>query len=91
MTTKDAGVSVVAGQWYKLAAELDGFNKEIRFYIDDVLVSTHTSSDNLLYNGTISWGTQVSLGGVGIVKSAGTKNRDFYCDYQFAYIVKQKY
>lgn len=91
LTTKDAGVTVAAGQWYKVAVELNGFAKTITFFIDDVLVTTHTTSDNIFYNGTITWGAEMSLGGVGIIKSAGSTNRIAYCDYQFAYITKQKY
>lgn len=91
LTTKDTNVPLVAGQWYRFAYELDGFAKTINFYIDDVLVTTHTTADNILYNGTITWGVQLGLGGIGIFKSAGTTARVMYTDYIFGYITKQKY
>lgn len=91
LTIKNTSVAVTANTWVKLAVEVDSYADEIRFYINDVLVQTHTSADNTPLNGTITWGVNSGYGHAGILKTAGTTSRSMYLDYAFAYITKRKY
>lgn len=91
LTIKATSVPVVAGQWVKLAIEIDSYADEIKFYIDDVLVQTHTSADNTPLNGAITWGVNSGYGHAGILKTLGTNSRSLYLNYAFAYITKRKY
>lgn len=87
MTNKNTGITVTAGQWYKLAIEVNGYANTINFYIDDVLVTTHSGSDFIpLPNNTLSGSYNF-----GISKSAGTTARTFDIDYYLQYIIKAKY
>jgi hypothetical protein len=91
LTIKNTSVAVTAGTWVKLAVEIDGYAKTIKFYINDVLVQTHTSSDNIPLNGAITWGVNSGYGHAGIIKTVGTNSRSLYVDYVFAYLTKRKY
>lgn len=87
MTVKDTGVPVVAGQWYKMGIEVNGFTNTIYFYIDDVLVATHTSAENI----PVPNSTNNNQYNYGIAKQAGTTARVMDVDYAISYIVKQSY
>lgn len=90
LTIKNTSVAVTAGTWVKLAIEVDSYANEIKFYINDVLVQTHTSSDNTPLNGAVTWGNS-GYGHAGIIKTAGTTSRTLLVDYVSAYVTKQKY
>lgn len=89
MTYKDCGVTVAANTWYKLGMEVNGYTKVINFYINDVLVTTHSTAggDNIpMPNATVN--NQYNFG---IAKSAGTTTRQLYIDHAIQYIIKKKY
>lgn len=72
------GVTVTAGQWYTLMIE--DVPGTVMFYIDGVLVGTHTT--NLPNSSSTRWAP-----GAKIVKSIGTTTRMLYVDY-FAMITE---
>ena len=88
ITTKNTGVAVVAGTWYKIGIEIDGFARTIKFYIDDVLVTTHSGADNMPFDGNTFTG---GWGFIGLLKQAGSIPRFLRNDYVFSYIIKKKY
>ena len=63
-TATDTGVAVATGTYYRLSVYWDGTS--VRYYIDDVLVATHTTN---------IWSTAPSGVGCMILKSAGTNAR----------------
>lgn len=74
----DSGITVNAGQWYKLKVKVLNVGGVLtaRFYIDDVQVGGDITAN-------IPTGTSRICGyGVINLKSIGTTNRNIYCDYQ---------
>jgi hypothetical protein len=64
-------VPVVAGQWYKLKVVVNALNTQVDYYIDNILVASHTSGTGLLSLNLKTIRT----------KTAGTANRVMYVDY----------
>jgi hypothetical protein len=68
------GTVVTAGQWYKLAVEVNAAGTLVTYYIDDVSVGTIATN--------IPTGVGRTFGpAVKIEKSAGTTARTFLIDY----------
>jgi hypothetical protein len=85
----DTGVSPTAGVWQRLGIEIDGYANVIRFYIDDVLVVTHTGATDCIpvpSYGVVNTGYNTSM-----VKLAGTTNRTMEVDHVTQYVIKKKY
>lgn len=70
-TTTDTGVAVAADAWIKLRTEVNAAGTSVNFYINNVLVATHTTNITTAFIAPI----------IRINKSAGTAPRIFYCDY----------
>jgi hypothetical protein len=88
MTNKDTGVPVVANTWTRLAIETDGYGQVIRFYINDVLVTTHSTAngDNIpMPNSTVGYAYNF-----GIAKGSGTTARFFEIKEVLYYINKKE-
>jgi hypothetical protein len=75
-TTKDSGVAPSAGVYQILTIRVDSTGNNVYFYIDGVLVQTHTSSEDI----PISAGRQCGLG-LKIEKSVGSAARTVAVDY----------
>jgi hypothetical protein len=76
-TTTDSTITLVAATNYKLRIEINAAATSVVFYINGSSVATHTT------NIPTGAGRATALQ-VGIVKSAGTTNRDLLCDYIYA-------
>jgi hypothetical protein len=77
-TSSDSGITVVADTWYKLSWQANTDGTSVDFFIDDVLVGTHTTN--------IPSGTTFSLFyNTHIMKLAGTTDRSFYIDAYYVY------
>lgn len=88
MTYKDTGVPAVANTWVKLGIEVNGYTQEIFFYINDVLVTTHSTAngDNIpMPNGTVNPSYNF-----GVAKGAGTTARFFEIKEVLYYINKKE-
>jgi hypothetical protein len=70
-TNTDSGIDVVAATWYRLTAIMSQNGATVKFYIDGVLVATHTNNVPT---------THQIYQAVRIVKSAGTTSRSLICD-----------
>ena len=74
-TSTDTGIAVSAGTEVDLQFVINSDATSVGYYIDDVLVATHTTNIPTANNLTISWN---------IIKSAGTTERKgfgLYYDY----------
>jgi len=69
-TTTITTVPVVAGQWYVLKIVINSLGNSINFFIDNVLVATHTTNIPTLITPRVAK-----------VKTAGTTNRNSFLDY----------
>lgn len=71
ITATDSGVAAVAGSWVKLRIDINAAGNSITFYVNDVLVATHT--------------TNITAALVAprcrIIKVLGTTSRTAYIDY----------
>ncbi|RKS00408.1 hypothetical protein [Flavobacterium sp. 102] len=74
-TVSDTGVAIVAGTWVKLRIEINAAATSVVFKIDGVSVATHTTNIP-----TFSAGRFLNVK-QGIAKTAGTTNRNVFCDY----------
>ena len=75
-TRTSVGSNVVLQQWYKLAILVNAAGTSVEFYIDGLLVATHTTN--------IPTGTGKRMGsGYNMKKTVGTAQRDLWCDYIF--------
>lgn len=90
-TTKDTGVPFVAGTRMKLAIEIDGYARVIRFYINDALVTTHTSPDNVPFPNATTLVTGISPSMFNFDRLAGSTTRSFEVNYMFGYIIKKNF
>jgi hypothetical protein len=73
-TRTSVGANVVLQQWYKLAIEINTAGTSVAFYIDGILVATHTTD--------IPVGFTYRMGsGYNLRKTVGTAQRDLWCDY----------
>jgi hypothetical protein len=88
-TTKDTGVAVIAGTPIKLAYEVDGFAQKIYFYINDVLVTTHESPDNVPFTSATTLSGAMTPMGFNFDRLAGTASIHMWIDYVMAYILKK--
>lgn len=73
-TRTSVGSNVVLNQWYKLAIEVNAAGTSVAFYIDGVLVATHTTN---IPNG---FGQRMGSG-YNLRKTLGTAQVDVWCDY----------
>ena len=69
--------TVTAATWVKLRIEVNAAASSVGFYIDDVLVSTHTT------NIPTGAGRDTGYGSL-LIKSVGTTARTVDCDYMLA-------
>lgn len=77
-TMNVTSVPVVAGQWYKLKVIINTAGTQIDYYIDDVLVQSHTTN--------IPTGTAKPINPVHqIIKSSGTTPRLMLLDWVYIY------
>lgn len=90
MTNKDTGVPAVFGVRTKLAYKINGYTQAIYFYINDVLVTTHSTAggDNIPMPNASSVSAQYNGG---IYKTAGTENRNLIVDEVLYYTIKREY
>jgi hypothetical protein len=65
--------SVVASTWIKLRIEINASATSVSFYVNGILVATHTTN--------IPIPNRYILVKQGIAKTIGTTSRGFYCDY----------
>jgi hypothetical protein len=72
-TFTTTSVPVTASAWVKLRIEINASATSVEFYIDDVLVATHTTN-------IPSTSTALSISNA-IFKTIGTTNRQAYLDY----------
>jgi len=72
LTTTSVAVTTT---WTKLRIEINAAATSVTFYINDILVATHTQNIPTFANSRFLAIKQQ------IVKSAGTTNRSVYCDY----------
>lgn len=77
-TFTTTSIQVTANQWYKLTGIVNAAGTSVQFYIDDVLVATHTTNIPTAAMGFVS----------NLQKSAGTTARTTNLDYLY---FKQKY
>lgn len=84
-TTKDTNVPFVAGTPVKFAYEVDGYARTIYFYINDVLVTTHASPDNVPFPNATTLATSISAMAFNLKRTAGTAARSFSNNYIFGY------
>jgi len=73
VTNTTTSIPVVAGQWYKLRIDVNNTGDTIQFYINGVLVATHTTN-------VPAPTTQLSIISL-IVKTIGTTARTMQTDY----------
>lgn len=90
VTTKNSGVAAVANTWTKLAIEVNGYTETIYFYINDVLVTTHSTAngDNIPMPNASGVNSQYNFG---IAKSAGTNARVLQVDEVLYYLIRREY
>lgn len=70
-TTTDSGVAVAADTWYKLRIDINAAGSSITFYVNDVLVATHTTNiPSVLVAPRCR-----------MLKALGTNSRQAYIDY----------
>lgn len=67
-------VNIVVATFYKLRIEINALGTEALFYIDGVLVATHTTNIPVGFNRSFGFGAQ-------IIKNLGLITRPFYIDY----------
>ena len=72
-TTTITSIPIVAGQWYKLKIIINAIAPSVEFYIDNVLVATHTTNIPLT--------TTAMYIANGIAKNTGTTARSMQTDY----------
>ncbi len=83
-TLKNTGVAATTG-WVKLGVKSINYGtKKIEFYINDILVQTHTSPTD---TGPFA-NSSVNYSGSAIFKTVGTANRTYIIDYSFTYKIK---
>lgn len=70
-TATDSGVAVAADTWYKLRIDVNAAGTSITFYVNDVLVATHTTNITAV----------LIAPRCRIIKSLGTTSRTAYIDY----------
>lgn len=97
-TLKDAGVAVTTG-WVKLGVKSintrSGGIYRAEFYINDILVTTHTTTSQITavpdyMPGTYGLASSIYYSTMAIVKTAGTTNRYALIDYSFTYKIRSK-
>jgi len=90
MTYKNTGVAPIANSWALLAIEYNGYTQTIYFYINNTLVTTHSTAggDNIPMPNATSVSIQYNYG---IAKSAGTNARFLDIREPFYYILKREY
>jgi len=74
-TLTTSSTAVTAAAWHKLRIEINAAGTSVTFYVDDVLLATHTTNIPLGSNGRYILVKQ------GINKTIGTTARLMYCDY----------
>lgn len=67
-------VPVTVGAWYKLRIEINALGTQALFYVDGVLIATHSTTIPTGFNRALGFGSQ-------IIKNLGTTSRPFYIDY----------
>ncbi len=83
-TLKDTGIPVTT-EWVKLGVKSIQYGtKKIEFYINDILVQTHTSGTDI---GPFT-GSQENYSASSIIKTAGTADRIYLIDYSLTYKIK---
>jgi hypothetical protein len=90
-TTKDTNVPFSANTRTKLAMEIDGYSQSIKFYINDVLVTTHASPDNVPFPNATTLATGISPCEFNFDRLAGSTTRNPKVNYIFGYYVKKNF
>ncbi len=73
-TISNTGVAVSAGQWLRLRIEINAAATEVIFYINNIIVATHTTN---IPTGT----TKGMIARCQIMKYLGLNNRNLWSDY----------
>lgn len=67
-------VTVNVGQFYKLRIEINALGTQALFYVDGVLIATHTTNIPTTFNRSFGFGAQIT-------KNLALLSRPFYIDY----------
>jgi hypothetical protein len=77
-TLTTTSTAVTAGAWTKLRIEVNAAGTSVTFYVNGILVATHTTNIPTFVSPTANRGFNVKQS---ILKSIGTTNRSVFCDY----------
>lgn len=73
-TFKDSGIPITAAQWYRLMFQVNAGGTQVDFYINDALVTSHTT------NIPLAAGQEIGVAST-LIKSIGTTSRTVDWDY----------